>query len=582
MQYPNSHSFRTIFVVPVVTALYLIVNWQACAEPVAGDLDGSGAVNAVDVQMTVNSALGLSTGYSGDIDWNGITDAVDIQLSINAALGIVIDTDGDGLCDAAEANLGTRPDVVDTDNDGVGDGQEILDGTNPLSADAALVPGVVGMTQADAESAIVAAGLTVGAMAEEYNESAPAGEVTGQNPTAGTAVSSGTTVALTVSKGPDPGPNGEGGTWTRTFGGTGQDQALSIKTTPGGGYMVAGSFEPPYPSTSSSAVYALQLDSNGQKVWSSSEYGGATGGTRFITGDWANDVAVLSDGSSVFVGARLLKFSSSGEAVWERYLGEEVQWSVAETPMGMSVAAIPAGGFMVAGLGYAPTTTKQTDFITRIYVLRTDENGHEIWSKLIGTDFVSVAYTIVRASDGSYVVGGLSMPSFSSADLVLIDIDTDGNILWQRSLKGEGGALNLKQTLDGGFIIAGGDLTRTDAQGQKLWARSYNDEIGGRVTITSVAVKGAERFAFAGYVAWPDGGTKDMILGLTNGQGDLQWWKHYGGDNIDVAKSLALAPDGGYVLAGNTSSYGNGGSDVYIVKTDANGNASSMPTTTAK
>jgi formylglycine-generating enzyme required for sulfatase activity len=105
----------------------------AFATPVAGDVDADSDVDAVDVQLVINGALGVKVYQPTDIDYSGGIGAVDVQLVINAALGIVIDMDGDGLCDGAEDNLGTNPNLADTDDDGVGDGQEMLDGTDPLS-----------------------------------------------------------------------------------------------------------------------------------------------------------------------------------------------------------------------------------------------------------------------------------------------------------------------------------------------------------------------------------------------------------------------------------------------------------------
>ncbi len=55
------------------------------------DIDGDGSVNAVDVQLVINEALGVDTGEEADINGDGSIDAVDVQLVINAALGITID-----------------------------------------------------------------------------------------------------------------------------------------------------------------------------------------------------------------------------------------------------------------------------------------------------------------------------------------------------------------------------------------------------------------------------------------------------------------------------------------------------------
>ena len=93
----------------------------AYAAPIAGDIDMSGKGDAVDVQLSINCALGISASEFADINYDGTDNIVDVQLAINAVLGINIDADGDGLCDAGEANLGTDPNDSDTDHDGWSD-----------------------------------------------------------------------------------------------------------------------------------------------------------------------------------------------------------------------------------------------------------------------------------------------------------------------------------------------------------------------------------------------------------------------------------------------------------------------------
>ncbi len=52
------------------------------------DVDGNGVVNASDVQLVINAALDIDTGYQCDIDGDGAVNAVDVQLVINAVLGL--------------------------------------------------------------------------------------------------------------------------------------------------------------------------------------------------------------------------------------------------------------------------------------------------------------------------------------------------------------------------------------------------------------------------------------------------------------------------------------------------------------
>ena len=57
-----------------------------------GDVDYSGATDAVDVQVVINAALGLEVLVQHtDLDYDEITNAVDVQLVINAVLGIVVE-----------------------------------------------------------------------------------------------------------------------------------------------------------------------------------------------------------------------------------------------------------------------------------------------------------------------------------------------------------------------------------------------------------------------------------------------------------------------------------------------------------
>ena len=52
------------------------------------DIDGDGRINAVDVQLVINRALGLSVPQNCDVDGDGKVNAVDVQLVINGALGL--------------------------------------------------------------------------------------------------------------------------------------------------------------------------------------------------------------------------------------------------------------------------------------------------------------------------------------------------------------------------------------------------------------------------------------------------------------------------------------------------------------
>jgi len=124
---------KTLCACLTLISLVCLVSRVACAALIAGDVDKSGRVNAVDVQLVINGALELPVAQLTDVDFDLQTNVSDVQLVISAVLGIRIDDDSDGLCNGAEANLGTNPDVTDTDGDGLTDGEEALNGTDPLA-----------------------------------------------------------------------------------------------------------------------------------------------------------------------------------------------------------------------------------------------------------------------------------------------------------------------------------------------------------------------------------------------------------------------------------------------------------------
>jgi len=87
---PNFGSqFTTVAIVPwlVETADFALAPGQL-KTPELCDIDGDGCVNATDVQLTINKALGLAINGEADVNRSGSVDAIDVQMAINKALGL--------------------------------------------------------------------------------------------------------------------------------------------------------------------------------------------------------------------------------------------------------------------------------------------------------------------------------------------------------------------------------------------------------------------------------------------------------------------------------------------------------------
>jgi uncharacterized delta-60 repeat protein len=156
--------------------------------------------------------------------------------------------------------------------------------------------------------------------------------------------------------------------------------------------------------------------------------------------------------------------------------------------------------------------------------------------------------------------------------------------LWTHTYGGNGTdyASSVQQTTDGGYIVTGytssfgvgGNdfyLVKTNSQGDTLWTRTYggsNADVA--FSVQHDTIDGG--YIVAGYTESFGAGYYDIYLVKTNSQGDTLWTRTYGGSNADVAFSVQHDTiDGGYIVAGYTDSFGAGDNDFYLVKTNSQG-----------
>jgi len=198
----------------------------------------------------------------------------------------------------------------------------------------------------------------------------------------------------------------------------------------------------------------------------------------------------------------------------------------------------------------------------------------------------STVYGAQQTSDGGYIMAGFHQVSLTDFDYLAVKLNSIGDTLWTKTYGGIGDeeSYAMQQTADGGFIFAGIDsssglgsyniyLVKTNSLGDTLWTKSYG---GNQADFAQAVQQTADGgYIVAGYTSSFGAGNNDVYLLKTDASGNLTWSKTYGGVNGDYAFAVKQTTDGGYILSGITSSFGispyGNINDVYVLKTDASG-----------
>lgn len=239
------------------------------------------------------------------------------------------------------------------------------------------------------------------------------------------------------------------------------------------------------------------------------------------------------------------------------------------------------------------------------------------WQNTIGGSNYELLYSIEMASDGNYILGGYSFSNISGDKnensrggndywITKID-DNSGGILWQKTIGGNGfdHATSTRETRDGGYILGGysnsdksrektensrgGDdywVVKLDSNRNVVWDKTYGgtgvDRLWSIIETDDggFLMGGESNSNISGDKNENSRGLSDMWVIKTDVNGDIEWQKTYGGSNIDYLESIVKSNNGGYILAGvstsdisgekteNSRGYG----DYWILKIDSLGN----------
>jgi len=256
------------------------------------------------------------------------------------------------------------------------------------------------------------------------------------------------------------------------------------------------------------------------------------------------------------------------------FLSLNAQWARtyggSEDDFAFSIQQTTDGGYIVAG-----ETWSFGVGLSDVWVLKLTSTGDIEWQKTYGGSFLDHGYSIQQTNDGGFIVGGYYS---ISNDSWILKLSSSGDIEWQKSYESRSREIqSIQQTTDGGYIVNFGEVSYYSAgidydsyvfklasDGSVEWQKTYGDYSSERSRSMQQTSDGG--YIVAGETESFGAGSGDIWVFKLAPDGSIEWQKTYGGSRGEEARSIQQTSDGGYIVAGETDSFGGGDRDIWVLK----------------
>ncbi|HKI89612.1 MAG TPA: hypothetical protein VKA38_11335 [Draconibacterium sp.] len=275
----------------------------------------------------------------------------------------------------------------------------------------------------------------------------------------------------------------------------------------------------------------------------------------------------------------LIKFSAAGDLVWSKTMG------TANNDFPSSLEQCNDGGYIISG------KTQVGDNIFKAFLLKTDNNGSEIWQKILEKDGWENATNVIVTNDESFVVSGEELTSDGNKNIWLAKLTGEGEFVWEKSY-GENKAASpasLKKLPDGGFAMAG-QISEKGSKDSDLWIFRF-DKNGEKMWDTQVKSPGINMLPEC-ICCSPDSnivavgwyGTcmndlnsadpifdYDLFITQISSKGKFLWTKNIDSEGSEGGNAVVIRPDGKFLLAGKKETSYLGRIGPWLLLTDKKG-----------
>ena len=361
-----------------------------------------------------------------------------------------------------------------------------------------------------------------------------------------------------------------GGYFARVYGGSNNDEAFRLHQASDGFYITGSTWS----YTQGNDDYLImKIDTSGQLLWAVAV--GDTGGELGLS----VTETPSSNGEILLAGGT----TSYGAGYWDLFLGTispDGQLTSSKVMGGSDadgatfVTRTSDGGYLVCG------ATRSWGEGDNVLVVKLDGSLNPVWARSIGGPGDEEAVAAVETEDGYVVVGLTSSWGAGYDDMLVLKLNTDGQLLWAEALGGvwDDTAYSVARLDDGGLLVAGVSsstglgnldivLLELGPRGGLRWAKAYGGPEFDKL-FNMRPVNGG--FGLIGATESYFGQDDDLLFFKVNSEGHVLWATGFGGDSTDFGSDFAEVPTG-FVLLGGYESQGAGGWDYFLVSVDWGG-----------
>lgn len=363
------------------------------------------------------------------------------------------------------------------------------------------------------------------------------------------------------------------GKFSKTYGGSASDIFTSMAPVSSGGYIMGG-YTISY-GAGDNDFFVTKLNASLDVQWSKT-YGG-TGN------DECNSVKPTTDGGFILAGETnsfgatgfdvyVIKTDADGNVTWQNI------YKIAGDQFGNSVVQDSDGGYVIAGYSNENLSSSAND----VLILKLSSDGNVMWQKLYGGTLNDFAYKIIKTGDGGFLASGSTFSFGSGAgDIYLLKLKSDGTFDWSKTY----GSAGFEQANDvietagssNDLMVAGfttsfglstGDmiLFKTDHLGFVYYTEGWPRTIGSTISsdaANSIAQQSDGSFCITGSFIVSQT-VSSVFFAHYFGDAVYDYSRSYGTTGSDIGISLLPKSDG-FIIGGISSSSGAGSNDFSLI-----------------